>query len=113
LLLGYAVIRLPHDRISDGHPVEGPSTSTRAHRQHHRRGRKRCARPLPAWQATRTDLVFAEGCGWRGAREGRTPRGRSLLVCVQVALALMLVTVTVFMYRAFFRQYSSSFRTRV
>ena len=27
--------------------------------------------------------------------------GRSLLVCVQVALALMLVTVTIFMYRAF------------
>ena len=44
---------------------------------------------------------LAERRGWRGAREGRRLWGRSLLVCGQVALSLILVTVTVFMYRAF------------
>jgi len=57
---------------------------------------------LPAWRATRTDLVASlkDAAGVERAKGGRL-WGRSLLVCVQVALALMLVTVTVFMYRAF------------
>ncbi len=57
---------------------------------------------LPAWRATRTDLVASlkDAAGVERAKGGRL-WGRSLLVCVQVALALMLVTVTIFMYRAF------------
>jgi predicted permease len=56
---------------------------------------------LPAWRATQTDVVSSlkDGAGNERAR-GRL-WGRSLLVCGQVALALMLVTVTIFMYRAF------------
>ena len=57
---------------------------------------------LPAWRATRTDVVSSlkDGAGNEQARGGRL-WGRSLLVCGQVALALMLVTVTIFMYREF------------
>jgi predicted permease len=57
---------------------------------------------LPAWHATRTDLVNVLK-GARRARESRRGRtwGRGLLVCAQVALSLVLLTVTVFMYRAF------------
>ena len=57
---------------------------------------------LPAWRATRTDLVASlkDAAGVERAKGGRL-WGRSLLVCGQVALALMLVTVTIFMYRAF------------
>jgi predicted permease len=57
---------------------------------------------LPAWRATRADLVpsLKDAAGMERERGGRL-WGRSLLVCAQVALALMLVTVTVFMYRAF------------
>jgi predicted permease len=57
---------------------------------------------LPAWRATRTDLVASlkDAASVDRAKGGRL-WGRSLLVCGQVALALMLVTVTLFMYRAF------------
>jgi predicted permease len=57
---------------------------------------------LPAWRATRTDLVgsLKDAAGVAHAKGGRL-WGRSLLVCSQVALALILVTVTLFMYRAF------------
>lgn len=57
---------------------------------------------LPAWRATRTDLVpsLKDAAGVEAEKGGRL-WGRSLLVCAQVALALMLVTVTIFMYRAF------------
>ena len=57
---------------------------------------------LPAWRATRTDLVASlkDAASVERAKGGRL-WGRSLLVCGQVALALMLVTVTIFMYRAF------------
>jgi len=57
---------------------------------------------LPAWRATRTDVVrsLKDTAGNERAKGGRL-WGRSLLVCVQVALALMLVTVTIFMYRSF------------
>src|SRR5262245_27878853 len=57
---------------------------------------------LPAWRATRTDLVPAlKDAASTERPKGSRLWGRSLLVCVQVALALMLVTVTIFMYRAF------------
>ena len=57
---------------------------------------------LPAWRATRTDVVrsLKEETGVEHGK-GKWLWGRSLLVCGQVALALMLVTVTVFMYRSF------------
>jgi predicted permease len=57
---------------------------------------------LPAWRATRTELVpsLKDTAGMERAKGGRL-WGRSLLVCAQIALALMLVTVTIFMYRAF------------
>jgi predicted permease len=57
---------------------------------------------LPAWRATRTDVVrsLKDAAGMERAKGGRL-WGRSLLVCGQVALSLMLVTVTIFMYRAF------------
>jgi macrolide transport system ATP-binding/permease protein len=57
---------------------------------------------LPALRATRTDLVrsLKDGAGTDRAKGGRL-WGRGLLVCGQVALSLMLVTVTIFMYRAF------------
>ena len=55
---------------------------------------------IPSWQATRTDLV--------GALKDRTPAstasrhwGRNVLVSGQVALSLVLLTVSVFLYRAF------------
>ena len=57
---------------------------------------------LPAWRATRTDLVpsLKDAANTERAK-GSGLWGRSFLVCGQVALALMLVTVTIFMYRAF------------
>ena len=57
---------------------------------------------LPAWRATRTDMVnsLKDAAVTEHAQRGRL-WGRSLMVCGQVALALMLVTVTIFMYRAF------------
>jgi predicted permease len=57
---------------------------------------------LPAWRATRTDMVASlkDAASVERVKGGRL-WGRSLLVCGQVALALMLVTVTIFMYRAF------------
>jgi macrolide transport system ATP-binding/permease protein len=57
---------------------------------------------LPAWRATRTDVVRAlkDAAGNDHASRGQL-WGRSALVCSQVALAMMLVTVTIFMYRAF------------
>ena len=57
---------------------------------------------LPAWRATRTDMVgsLKDAASVERVKAGRL-WGRSLLVCGQVALALMLVTVTIFMYRAF------------
>jgi macrolide transport system ATP-binding/permease protein len=56
---------------------------------------------LPAWRATRTNMVASlKDAASTESAKGRL-WGRSLLVCSQVALALMLVTVTIFMYRAF------------
>jgi predicted permease len=56
---------------------------------------------LPAWRATRTDVVRSLKDDGSEPVKGSRLWGRSLLVCGQVALSLMLVTVTIFMYRAF------------
>ncbi len=57
---------------------------------------------LPAWRAARTDLVSSlkDATATAGAKRSRL-WGRSALVCGQVALSLVLLSVTVFMYRAF------------
>ena len=55
---------------------------------------------IPAWQATRTDIVSA----LKGLTPGSTGArlwGRSILVSGQVALTLVLLTISVFLYRAF------------
>jgi predicted permease len=58
---------------------------------------------IPAWRATRADLV--QSLKHAAATSGSSVRsrlwGRSTLVCSQVALSLLLLTVTVFIYRAF------------
>jgi len=57
---------------------------------------------LPAWQATRTDLVQSLKDVGAAAQSARSRLwGRSALVCGQVALSLVLLTVTTFMYRSF------------
>jgi predicted permease len=55
---------------------------------------------IPAWQATRTDLVSALKDRTATASGARL-WGRSILVSGQVALSLVLLTVSVFLYRAF------------
>jgi predicted permease len=56
---------------------------------------------VPAWTASKTDLVSTIKAP--GAITGRRPRlwGRSVLVCGQIALSLVLLTVSVFMYWSF------------
>jgi len=55
---------------------------------------------IPSWQATRTNLVDA--LKGRAAASTRSHLwGRNLLVSGQVALSLVLLTVSVFLYRAF------------
>ena len=57
---------------------------------------------LPAWRAARTDLVRSLKDVTATANSGRSRLwGRSVLVCGQVGLSLVLLTVTVFMYRGF------------
>jgi predicted permease len=57
---------------------------------------------LPAWQATRTDLVQSLKDAGAAAKSASSRLwGRSALVCGQVALSLVLLTVTTFMYRSF------------
>src|SRR6185369_8507612 len=55
---------------------------------------------IPAWQATRTDLVSALKDRTATASSSRL-WGRSILVSGQIALSLVLLTVSVFLYRAF------------
>jgi predicted permease len=55
---------------------------------------------IPAWQATRTDLLSALK-GLSPASTGARLWGRSILVSGQVALTLVLLTISVFLYRAF------------
>ena len=56
---------------------------------------------LPAWRATRTDLVNSLKDAAASSSERSRLWGRSALVCGQVALSLVLLTVTAFMYRTF------------
>jgi predicted permease len=57
---------------------------------------------VPAWRATRTDLVSTLKSGTVSEGSGRFRLwGRSVLVCGQVALSLILLTITMFMYRTF------------
>jgi predicted permease len=57
---------------------------------------------LPAWRATRTDLVSSlKDAAATGDTGHSRLWGRSMLVCGQVALSLVLLTVTIFMYRTF------------
>jgi hypothetical protein len=68
---------------------------------------------VPAWKSTRTDLV-----SHLRSQAGDTPRrsrlwGRNILVCGQVALSLVLLTVAVFLFRAYQSEYGRGpgFRT--
>jgi putative ABC transport system permease protein len=56
---------------------------------------------IPAWRASKTDLVSTIKAP--AALTGKRQRlwGRSGLVCGQIALSLVLLTVSVFMYRSF------------
>jgi predicted permease len=56
---------------------------------------------LPAWRASRSDLVTSLKDTTAGTSERSRLWGRSVLVCAQVALSLVLLTVTAFMYRTF------------
>lgn len=56
---------------------------------------------LPAWRASRSDLVRSLKDASTGTSERSRLWGRSLLVGGQVALSLVLLTITVFMYRTF------------
>ncbi len=68
---------------------------------------------VPAWQSTRTDLVSTlKNVGGPDQRRLRL-WGRHLLVSGQVALSLVLVTIAVFLYRAYHNEYGRGpgFRT--
>ena len=56
---------------------------------------------IPAWRASKTDLVSTIKAP--AAITGKRQRlwGRSVLVCGQIALSLVLLTVSVFLYRSF------------
>jgi putative ABC transport system permease protein len=57
---------------------------------------------IPAIHATRTDLTTALKASSGGVSEaGRRLRGRHILVTVQIAVSLVLLTISVFTYRAF------------
>jgi macrolide transport system ATP-binding/permease protein len=68
---------------------------------------------VPAWRSTRTDLV--SNLKSQGAADPRRSRlwGRNVLVCGQVALSLVLVTIAVFLFRAYQSEYGRGpgFRT--
>jgi predicted permease len=56
---------------------------------------------LPAWRATRLDLAAAIKAGGRGTAGSAATRPASLLVVIQVALSLVLVTGTGLLVRSF------------
>jgi len=68
---------------------------------------------VPAWQSARTDLV--SNLKSVGAADPRRVRlwGRNVLVCGQVGLSLVLVTIAVFLFRAYHNEYGRGpgFRT--
>jgi predicted permease len=61
---------------------------------------------VPAIQTTRTDLVSALKSSTGDIRGRRRPWGRNVLVCAQVAISLVLLAVTTFIYRGFHTQLS-------
>ncbi len=63
---------------------------------------------IPALQTTRVDLASAMKTGDTANAGRRRVWGRSFLVGCQVAVSLVLLTVSVFMYRGFHRELSSS-----
>jgi predicted permease len=68
---------------------------------------------VPAWKSTRTDLV--SNLKSQASDDSRRSRlwGRNVLVCGQVALSLVLLTVAVFLFRAYQSEYGRGpgFRT--
>lgn len=60
----------------------------------------------PAIQTTRTDLVSALKSSTGDSRGRRRLWGRNFLVCAQVAISLVLLTVTTFIYRGFHQELS-------
>ena len=68
---------------------------------------------VPAWKSARTDLVsHLKSVGAADSRRTRS-WGRNLLVCGQVGLSMVLVTVAVFLFRAYQTEYGRGpgFRT--
>jgi predicted permease len=63
---------------------------------------------IPALQTTRVDLASAIKTGDAANSGRRRVWGRSFLVGCQVAVSLVLLTVSVFMYRGFHRELSSN-----
>jgi putative ABC transport system permease protein len=56
---------------------------------------------IPAWRASKTDLVSTIKAPAALTEKRQRLWGRSVLVCGQIALSLVLLTVSVFMYRSF------------
>jgi macrolide transport system ATP-binding/permease protein len=69
---------------------------------------------VPAFQATRTDLVSVmKGAGGFAPRRGgfrKLFRGRNLLVAGQVAIALLLLTITTVVYAGAYKSFLTSLR---
>lgn len=63
---------------------------------------------IPALQTTRVDLASAMKTGDAAASGRRRVLGRSFLVACQVAVSLVLLTVSAFMYRGFHRELASN-----
>ena len=63
---------------------------------------------VPALQSTRVDLASAMKTGDTAASGRRRVWGRGFLVGCQVAVSLVLLTVSVFMYRGFHRELAGS-----
>jgi macrolide transport system ATP-binding/permease protein len=68
---------------------------------------------VPAWKSTRTDLVSTLKDAGGSSQRRRRLWGRNLLVSGQVALSLVLVTIAVFLFRAYHNEYGRGpgFRT--
>src|SRR5262249_13039653 len=62
---------------------------------------------VPAVQATRADLTMVMKSGDSVSPGRRRRWGRTVLVCGQVAVSVVLLVVAMFMYRAFRQQFAS------
>jgi predicted permease len=67
----------------------------------------------PAFQATRVDLVSTLKSGDRAPTRRRRPSGRNVLVALQIALSLVLLTIAIFAFHSFRQELSDGpgFRT--